>query len=126
MSLFNYFLKYFSKFESNKPTIKSLFDHNFFDSKYYLHPSASTEDFSILLNISTDQLDQISKFYYNCLFETLINKFKYKYFFEELNNPINSNLKIDSIMKLCGFQNKEKFVKYLKQNEFINQEYNEY
>jgi len=29
-------------------------------------------------------------------------------------------------MKLCGFQNKEKFVEYLKQNEFINQEYNEY
>jgi hypothetical protein len=45
---------------------------------------------------------------------------------DELNNPINGNLSMESVIKLCGFQNEEKFVKYLKEIEYMNKELNKY
>jgi hypothetical protein len=127
MSLFSFIKNFFSKrHSSNTADSKSVFDHYFFDSKYYLHPNASIENFSILLNISPDQLNHISKVYYNCLFEKLLNQQRYVYFLDELNNPINGNLSMESVIKLCGFQNEEKFVKYLKEIEYMNKELNKY
>ena len=116
MSLLNFFKEYFSKYRQNEPTSKTVFDHYFFESKYYLQPTASSEDFSSLLNISTEQLDHISKIYYNCLFEKLLNEHRYDYFLDELNNPINSNLTMDSIIKHCGYDDKDKFLEVVKKN----------
>ena len=126
MSLYNFFKNFFSKPHLSSNDSKSVFDHYFFDSNYYLQPNASIENFSILLNISPDQLNNISKVYYNCLFEKLLNQQRYVYFLDELNNPINANLSMESVIKLCGFQNEEKFVKYLKEIEFMNKELNKY
>jgi len=126
MSFYNFFKNFFSKPHLSSNDSKSVFDHYFFDSKYYLHPNASIENFSILLNISPDQLNHISKVYYNCLFEKLLNQQRYVYFLDELNNPINANLSMESVIKLCGFQNEEKFVKYLKEIECMNKELNKY
>jgi hypothetical protein len=117
MSLLIYFKDLFSKFRENDSTSKNVFDHYFFDSKYYLNPTASAEDFSVLLNISPDQLDKISKVYYNCLFETLLNEHRYKYFLDELNNPINSNLTMDSIIKLSGYYDKDEFLEIVKNHK---------
>jgi hypothetical protein len=94
-----------------------VFDHYFFGSKYYLNPTASTEDFSVLLNISSEQLDKISKVYYNCLFETLLNEHRYRYFLDELNNPINSNLTMDSIIRLSGYDDKDEFLEIVKNHK---------
>jgi hypothetical protein len=45
MSLFSFFKNFFSKrHSSNTADSKSVFDHYFFDSKYYLHPNASIEN----------------------------------------------------------------------------------
>jgi hypothetical protein len=114
MSVLNFFKDFYVKYRQNDPTSKTVFDHYFFDSKYYLQPTASSEDFSGLLNISPERLDQISKVYYNCLFETLLNEHRYVYFLDELNNPINSNLTMDSIIKLCGYDSKDKFLEVVK------------
>ena len=114
MSLTHFFKDFFLKFRQNEPTSKNVFDHYFFDSKYYLHPSASIEDFSSLLNISSDELDCISKVYYNCLFKTLLNEYRYLYFLDELKNPINSNLPMDSIIKLSGYDDKNNFLEVVK------------
>jgi hypothetical protein len=116
MSVLNFFKEFVSKYRQNDSSSKNVFDHYFFDSKYYLQPTASIEDFSNLLNISPDKLDHISKVYYNCVFETLLNEHRYVYFLEELNNPINSNLTMDSIIKLSGYDDKNKFLEVVKKN----------
>jgi AraC-like DNA-binding protein len=116
MSVFNFFKNFLSKYRNSDPDYKTVFDHYFFDSKYYLNPTASIEDFSSLLNVSPAHLNHISKVNYNCLFETLLNEHRYVYFLDELNNPINSNLSMDSIIKLCGYDDKDKFLEVVKKN----------
>ena len=113
-SLIHFLKSFFFKFRQNDSTSKKVFDHYFFDSKYYLHPTASIEDFSSLLNISPDELDHISKVFYNCLFKTLLNEYRYTYFLNELKNPINSNLPMDSIIKLSGYDDKNNFLEVVK------------
>jgi AraC-like DNA-binding protein len=114
MTLIHFLKSFFFKFRQNDSTSKKVFDHYFFDSKYYLHPTASIEDFSSLLNISPDELDHISKVFYNCLFKTLLNEYRYTYFLNELKNPINSNLPMDSIIKLSGYDDKNNFLEVVK------------
>jgi len=57
MSLYSFFKDFFSKRKSNNNDSKSVFEHYFFDLKYYLHKDASIEDFSSLLAISPEKLD---------------------------------------------------------------------
>jgi hypothetical protein len=117
MSLF-YFLKDFiSKYRLNDPTSKTVFDHYFFDLKYYLRKDASIQDFSNLLNISVQKLDQIALENYACSCELLINENRYKHLITELESPINSSLTIESIIKLSGFENNIKFSDFVKSKE---------
>jgi hypothetical protein len=106
----NFLVKYFLKDTINK----KVFDHYFFDSKYYLQKDACLKDFSTLLNISTHELDKISKVNYNCFFETLLNEYRYNHLLNELESPINSNLTIESIFKLSGFEDNDKFKEFLQ------------
>ena len=114
MSVFNFFKNFLLKYRNSDPDYKTVFDHYFFDSKYYLNPTASIEDFSSLLNVSPAHLNHISKVNYNCLFETLLNEYRYTYFLNELKNPINSNLPMDSIIKLSGYDDKNNFFEVVK------------
>jgi AraC-like DNA-binding protein len=114
MSFFYFFKEFFLKYRQSEPTIKSVFDHYFFDSKYYLQSNASRENFSSLLNINSDHLDKISKMNYDCFFETLLNEYRYKHLLKELESPINSFLTIESILKLSGFENNSKFIAFVK------------
>jgi hypothetical protein len=116
MFLFNLLKELFLKLRHNDATSKSVFDHYFFDSKYYLLPTASTEDFAPILNIDTHSLDKISVAYYGFTFSILINEYRYKHFMQELEHPYNENLTIESMIKLSGFENNESFVKYVKEN----------
>jgi hypothetical protein len=115
MSLIHFFKDFYLKFRQNDPSSKNVFDHYFFDLKYYLHKDASIEDFSILLNVCPEQLDQISRTFYNSSFEILINEHRYIHFMNELESPVNSNLSFDSIIKLCGYENNNKFVEYVNE-----------
>ena len=109
MSLFIFFKNLISRNRLNDPTSKSVFDHCFFDLKYYLHKDASIKDLSNLLNISVQKLDQISLENYACTCELLINEYRYKHLISELESPLNSSLTIESIIKLSGFENNIKF-----------------
>ncbi len=102
--------------KKNAP-LKNVFDHYFFDSKYYLQPTASSEDFAPVLNIEGEILDKISMSYYGLSFIELINEYRYQHFLQELKHPFNENLTIDSLIKLSGFDNNESFVKYAKEKQ---------
>jgi len=116
MSLFSFFKNFFSKSHSGNTTdTKSVFEHYFFDLKYYLHKEACIKNFSSLLEISPEKLDQFSKANYSIPFELLLNEHRYIHFMNELENPVNANLPFDSIIKLCGYENYHKFVDFVKE-----------
>ena len=117
MSLLNFFKEFVSYHRQNDPTSKTVFDHYFFDSKYYLQPTASSEDFAPVLNIEGEILDKITMSYYGLSFIELINEYRYQHFMQELKRPFNENLTIDSLIKLSGFNNNESFVKYAKEKQ---------
>ncbi len=114
MSFSNFFNNLLLKYRSTDPNNKIVFDHYFFDLKYYLHQDSSGEEFSILLNISIEKLDQITHQNYGCSFHTLLNECRYRHLIDELESPINSNLTIESIIKLSGFNGNENFVDFIK------------
>jgi AraC-like DNA-binding protein len=101
---------------SNKLT----FDHYFFDLKYYLKPTASLLDFSSLLEISTERVNQLSQAHYYSRFDDLINKYRFNHFINEFNNPVNANISIESVIKLCGFEDAKAFTDYFKKHREIN------
>jgi hypothetical protein len=114
MSLLVFFKSVISKFRKSDANDKIVFDHYFFDLKYYLHQETSSEEFSLLLNISIEKLDQISVCYYGTSFQSLLNECRYRHLMEELESPINSKLSIESVIKLCGFTGNENFADFLK------------
>ena len=91
---------------------KIVFDHYFFDLKYYLHKEACIEDFSLLLNMPTEDILKITNSSYCLSFQDLINENRYRHFLNELESPINSNLSIECIIKLCGYENSDNFINY--------------
>jgi hypothetical protein len=115
MSLFKYFKVLFEKYIIQIPYKKNLFDHHFFDLKYYVHKSSSKESFARLLNISAEEVDQISISHYGVDFTTLIDEFRCQLLIKELENPINYTLPFESVVKLCGFNNIESFCHFIKQ-----------
>ena len=121
MSLFNFFLGLIGKQSSDSAPIKNIFDHYFFDLKYYLQKDASIKYFSHLLKVNDEKVDEISTVYYTLPFQLLVNEYRYKHFVEEIENPINSNLSIESIINLCGFDSNDNFVEYVKEKRNINQ-----
>jgi hypothetical protein len=121
MSLFNFFVGLTGKQSSDTAPVKNVFDHYFFDLKYYLQKDASIKYFSHLLNVRAEKVDEISTIYYMLPFQLLVNEYRYKHFVEEIENPINANLSIESIINLCGFNSNDNFVEYVKEKRRINQ-----
>ena len=117
MPLFNLFKDFIIKYRLKSCTNKNVFDHYFFDLKYYLHNDASIEDLSSLLNISTQKLDQIAIENYACSCELLINEYRYKQFLEELESPLNSSLTIESLLKISGFENNKQFIDFVQSKQ---------
>lgn len=125
MSLLTYFNHLIAKHRFNNDSLKKLLAHYFFDLKYYLNQDASIEGFSHLLNISTEQLDQIAIALYSKSFDLLLNEYRYGHFMKEIQSPINDNLLLESIFKLSGFENNEKYIEYVQQKkDLFNQKVN--
>ena len=101
------------------PDKKKAFDHHFFDLKYYVHQNSSTEKFARLLHMSSEEVDHISTSYHGVDFTTLIDQYRHEFLMKELENPINSNLPIESIIKLCGFEDIESFYHSIKSKNLI-------
>ena len=121
MSLFNLFEGLIGKQSSDTAPVKNVFDHYFFDLKYYLQKDASIKYFSHLLKVRVEKVDEISTIYYMLPFQLLVNEYRYKHFVEEIENPINANLSIETIINLCGFDSNDNFVEYVKEKRRINQ-----
>ena len=121
MSLFNFFVGLMEKQPKKNAPLKNVFDHYFFDLKYYLQKDASINYFSNLLNVRPEKVDEISTVYYTLPFQILVNEYRYKHFIEEIENPINANLSVESIIHLCGFDSNDNFVEYVKEKRRINQ-----
>jgi len=117
MSLLIFFKEFVSKYRQNDPTSKTVFDHYFFDHNYYLQKNASAEDFAPILNIDTHSLDKMAVAYYGLSFIELVNEYRYQHFMQEMKNPFNDNLTIESLIKLSGFDNNESFVTYVKEKQ---------
>jgi AraC-like DNA-binding protein len=118
MSFFTYIKGLVTDYILIKPDQKNLFDHHFFDHKYYAHQASSIENFAHLLNISTEEVDQISTNYHGVNFINLINETRCKLLVRELENPVNSNLPIESVIGLCGFEDVKSFSNFFKSKNF--------
>jgi hypothetical protein len=115
MSLFIFFKNLLSRFKSSDTNAKDVFDHYFFDLKYYLNKDASVEQFAHLLNYKSEKLDRIAITYYGNEFDLLINEYRYKHFLREFESPYNKDLSIESVIKFSGFDSNENFVEYVKE-----------
>jgi AraC-like DNA-binding protein len=115
MSLVNFFVGLIGKHRKTNAPLKNVFDHYFFDLKYYLHKDASIQDFALLLDVSSEKLNKIAEVNYNLSFPSLINEYRYRHCIVEFENPLNENLPIDSIIKLCGYTTNDKFVEFVKE-----------
>ena len=115
MSLFIFFKDLLSRFKSSDTNAKDVFDHYFFDLKYYLNKDASVEQFAHLLNYKSEKLDRIAITYYGNEFDLLINEYRYKHFLREFESPYNKDLSIESVIKFSGFDSNENFVEYVKE-----------
>ena len=115
MSLFIFFKDLLSRFKSSDTNAKDVFDHYFFDLKYYLNKDASVEQFAHLLNYKSEKLDRIAITYYGNDFDLLINEYRYKHFLREFESPYNKDLSIESVIKFSGFDSNENFVEYVKE-----------
>ena len=123
MSLFIFFKDILSRFKSSDTNAKNVFDHYFFELKYYLNKDASVEHFAHLLNSNPENLDRIATAYYGNEFDLLINEYRYKHFMSEFESPFNTNLSIESIIKFSGFESNENFVEYVKEMQEKSNKY---
>jgi AraC-like DNA-binding protein len=114
MSLFTFLRGLLPTQNLKTPALSKLFEYYFFDHKYYLHQHSTTENFANLLNISVEEVDYISTSYHGVNFTALIDQHRYQFLIKELDNPINSNLSIQSVIKLCGFENIQSFYHSIK------------
>lgn len=112
-SLLNIFKSLISPFDQKSKGMKDIFDHHFFEQKYFLQPSASEHDFADRLNISLENLNQISKTFYFRPFSYLIEEHRYQHFMKEFENPLNADLPFESIIKLSGFENNDSFIQFV-------------
>ena len=114
MSLFTFLRGLVPNQNLKTPALSKLFKYYFFDHKYYLHQDSTIENFANLLKISVEEVDHISTSYHGVNFTALIDQHRYQFLIKELENPINSNLSIESVIKLCGFENIQSFYHSIK------------
>ncbi len=119
MSLFTFLRGLVQHHSLKTPDLSKLFEYYFFDHKYYLHQDSTTENFASLLNISVEEVDHISTSFHGVNFTSLIDQQRYQFLIKELENPINSNLSIESVIKLCGFENIQTFYHSIKSTKIL-------
>jgi hypothetical protein len=124
MSITLYIKQFIIRNFLNKETrYKYLFDHHFFVNQYFLHKSASLDNMAKILNIKMEQVNQISLSNYGVEFEVLCSEYKFKHFWEEFTNPLNSELPVDSIIKSAGFISNDDFsesiLKHKEESKYI-------
>ena len=113
-SIVLYFIRNWMKKETSN---RFLFNHHFFNNRYYLQKSASDEYMAFILNITVSELNIIVKQSYDHDFKTLCDLYRFKHFWEEFTNPLNANLPVQSIISSCGFNSVDDFKDSMKEHK---------
>lgn len=93
---------------------KDLFIISFFHKAYYANKDASLEEFSSLLEISTEQLKGFILANYNVTFTDLVNQNRVKMFVELIKDSENNNITIEGLSEKAGFGSRQNFHKAFK------------
>ena len=100
---------YIRLFLNVKDKNRILFQHFFFGKQYFLHKTASLENMAKILNMKPEFLNQLVLEHYGMDFDNLCQMYRFRHFWSEFTNPINSDLPIQSIIQSCGFQDNKAF-----------------
>jgi len=101
-----FFIKYLVVKSARK---RLLFEHHFFVNRYFLHASACDQHMAHILNILVEDLNLFIEANYGIEFNQLLELHRFKHFWSEFTNPLNSNLPIQSIISSCGFNSMDQF-----------------
>ena len=93
---------------------KDLFSISFFHKAYYANKNASLEEFSNLLEISTEQLKSFILTNYKTTFTDLVNQSRVTLFVELVQNSTNNNLTIEGFADKTGFGSRQSFHRAFK------------
>lgn len=122
---FTFYIKHFlfRNFLKKETRDKYLFEHHFFVNQYFLHKSVSIDNMAKILNINTDQVNQIALSNYGMDFDMLCSKYKFQHFWSEFTNPLNAELTVESIIKSAGFNSNDDFsesiMKHKEESKYI-------
>jgi AraC-like DNA-binding protein len=90
------------------------FIQHFFTYFYFTKPDASIENFSMVLNVGSNDLYKYVYYKYNMTFNDLVNKHRVEYFIDIIHNPKYLNFTIDALAKEAGFSSRQHLYKPFK------------
>ena len=79
------------------------FEKLFFEDHYYLYPNVTPLDFSMISNLTEDQINEYTHLKYGLDFNQLCDQYRVKRFMEKVNSSVSDNLTIGTLVKGSGF-----------------------
>jgi YesN/AraC family two-component response regulator len=90
------------------------FNALFFNQMYFLDKEAKIEQFSKLMNVSKDEVNNFVQNEYGLDFDDLLNRNRVDYFIKLVKEPKYQNMTIDALAKESGFVSRNSFYKPFK------------
>jgi hypothetical protein len=90
------------------------FNALFFNQMYFLDKEAKIEQFSKLMNVSKDEVNNFVQNEYGLDFDDLLNRNRVDYFIKLVKEPKYQNMTIDALAKESGFVSRNAFYKPFK------------
>ncbi|MFN6387697.1 MAG: helix-turn-helix domain-containing protein [Bacteroidota bacterium] len=90
------------------------FANHFFTNLYYLKEKCTAAEFSEILGVDQETLNNYIKIYYDTSFTDLVNKYRILYFIDLANNPESKLFTIDALAKQAGFSSRQNMAFFFK------------
>ena len=90
------------------------FNEAFFTKLYFLKPSASLDDFSKTLGVTSEELYRFIYKNYNSGFNDLVNENRVNYFIDVVKSKKHNNYTIDALSQMAGFSSRHHLYKPFK------------
>jgi AraC-like DNA-binding protein len=111
-------ISFLSIFSSHKVRVDKLssdtFANHFFANLYYLKEKCTSSEFSEILGVDQETLNNYIKINYDTSFTDLVNKYRIQYFIDLVNNPESKLLTIDALAKQAGFSSRQNMAFFFK------------
>jgi AraC-like DNA-binding protein len=111
-------ISFLSIFSSHKVRVDKLpsdtFANHFFVNLYYLKEKCNSGEFSEILGVDQETLNNYIKINYDTSFTDLVNKYRIQYFKDLVNNPESKLLTIDALAKKAGFSSRQNMAFFFK------------